>query len=117
MKRIIAGMILALAVLVFSICVAQPNFKRPKKVKNGQTFMIEFEDQNGQPVHVKFGIQGYDDQGNPEVFELNPAGQIIPGQPWGERAYELPADSEEIISIHHVNPPCIRINGVLRCKQ
>jgi hypothetical protein len=116
MKRIMTGVILLLAVLVFTICVAQPHFKKPKKVKQGQTFKIEYTEPDGtEQVVVEFGIQGYDDQDNPIIVKLKPDGTIHPNQAWGERAYELPAGAEEIISIHHVNPPCVRVNRILRC--
>lgn len=114
MKRIMTLVICVLVVLTLSICWAQ--FQRPKKVKDGQIFKIEFSNQDGSdPVVVEFGIKGYDEHDNPQIVELNPAGAMT-GKPWGQRAYQLPTGAEEIIAIYYVNPQCIRINGVLRCK-
>lgn len=113
MKKIMTVVICLFVVLSFSICGAA-NFKKPKKLKGGQIVKIEYIDENGDDQIVEFAIKKYDNQGNPEIVEVEDG---KPGNtPWGERAYGLPAGSEEIISIHHVNPRCVRVNGVLRCK-
>lgn len=107
MRRIMAGLICVLVVLAFSICGAA-DVKKMKKLKDNQSFKLEFT-ADGKDKKIKFEFKGYDKDGKPIITEEN-------GEPWGEIVSELPEDAEEILSIHYVNPCCVRINGVRRCK-
>lgn len=111
MKRVITGVILLFTVLAFTICGAA-DLKKPKKLKK-QKFKIEFVDEDsGQKVDkkIEFNVEGYDDHGNPIITESDGT------TPWGVLVYDLPEGAEEVMSIHYVNPCCVIVNRVKRCK-
>jgi hypothetical protein len=107
MKRIIIGVICTLAILSISFFGVAAGHKK-KKLKGGQTFKIEVIDENNKTEKIEFVFKGFDPSGIPIVEDKQ-------GNPWGSQVPSLPAGAEEVISIHYVNPPCIRINGVPRC--
>ena len=107
MKRIMTGVICAIAILSISVFGVAAEHKK-KKLKKDQSFTIEITDEENNTETIEFVFKGFEPNGDPIVEDMN-------GNPWGKKVDKLPKSAEEIISIHSVNPPCVKINGIPRC--